>query len=192
MTGFIRYTPTDADSGSSAIFYNKTGKAVATLLAVASGECPFIDENGARWPHCKIVTDIPIPDGYRQAISDDIRCGATVENFLTTAKWWNSETHEWESCSKLMDSGRQHRCDLLSSFFMLSSFFVIPIESEATMYRPFATREEWWPHRHRWVRNGEKVTNTVWISPEAAKSSFDTGCVFLNDDGTDAEPFGTK
>ena len=59
-------------------------------------------------------------------------------------------------------------------------------------YRAFATWQEWWPHRDRWVRNGLDRIRACWFGQQDADARFKNGCVFLNDDGTDAEPFGVE
>jgi hypothetical protein len=56
-------------------------------------------------------------------------------------------------------------------------------------YRAFASFEEWWPHRERWWRFGARVTQGF-CSPAEADYVFKNGAVFLNDDGSDCEPFG--
>ena len=61
-----------------------------------------------------------------------------------------------------------------------------------TKYRAFKTWQEWWPHRDRWVRrNGDRM-NMAWYNKEFAGQRFDRGAVFLDEDGTDAEPFGVE
>ena len=59
-------------------------------------------------------------------------------------------------------------------------------------YRAFATWQEWWPHRDRWVRNGLDRIRACWFGQQDADARFKNRCVFLNDDGTDAEPFGVE
>jgi hypothetical protein len=61
-----------------------------------------------------------------------------------------------------------------------------------TKYRAFETWQEWWPHRDRWVRmNGDRM-KMAWYNKEFASQKFDRGAVFLDEDGTDAEPFGVE
>jgi hypothetical protein len=59
-------------------------------------------------------------------------------------------------------------------------------------YRAFATWQEWWPHRDRWVRMNDDRMKLAWYNKGFAGQKFDRGAVFLNDDGTDAEPFGVE
>lgn len=59
-------------------------------------------------------------------------------------------------------------------------------------YRAFATVEEWWPHRDRWVRCVLDRVKLCWRGEAVAEKQFMQGFVFLNDDGTDAEPFGVE
>ena len=59
-------------------------------------------------------------------------------------------------------------------------------------YRAFQTWQEWWPHRERWFRDVYGAALKGWLSDVHANSLFEQGAVFLNDDGTDAEPFGME
>jgi hypothetical protein len=59
-------------------------------------------------------------------------------------------------------------------------------------YRAFQTMQEWWPHRERWIRWDTDVIKLCWRGTGIVSNLFDSGCVFLNDDGTDAEPFGVE
>lgn len=59
-------------------------------------------------------------------------------------------------------------------------------------YRAFASMREWWPHRERWVKQDGIVQKRPWFSPEQAEHDFDMGYIFLNDDGSDGEPFGVE
>ena len=59
-------------------------------------------------------------------------------------------------------------------------------------YRAFATWQEWWPHRDRWVRIEEDLIRSAWGSPSLANEYLNLGATFLHDDGTDAEPFGVE
>lgn len=60
-------------------------------------------------------------------------------------------------------------------------------------YRAFATLQEWWPHRERWVKSkAGNVFRLGWIGPATADVDFLEGHIFLNDDGTDGEPFGVE
>lgn len=58
-------------------------------------------------------------------------------------------------------------------------------------YRAFASMQEWWPHRERWVRR-DGFTAIVCYRQEDCESLFETGTVFVNDDGSDGEPFGVE
>jgi hypothetical protein len=58
-------------------------------------------------------------------------------------------------------------------------------------YRAFASFEEWWPHRERWVRHGIRV-GIVCYDNKYAQDLFKQNAVFLNDDGSDGEPFGVE
>lgn len=58
-------------------------------------------------------------------------------------------------------------------------------------YRAFASFQEWWPHRERWVRR-DGFTAIVCYRQEDCESLFETGTVFVNDDGSDGEPFGVE
>jgi hypothetical protein len=60
-------------------------------------------------------------------------------------------------------------------------------------YRAFASFEEWWPHRERWMKNKTgQVFRLGWIASNTAEVDFLEGIVFLNDDGSDGEPFGVE
>ena len=60
-------------------------------------------------------------------------------------------------------------------------------------YRAFASREEWWPNRDRWVLGSQGTCCLMsWVNPGVASDFLEHGYVFLNDDGTDAEPFGVE
>jgi hypothetical protein len=59
-------------------------------------------------------------------------------------------------------------------------------------YRAFATLREWWPHRERWFRDAGGAALKGWLCDVHASALFEQGAVFLNDDGTDAEPFGVE
>ncbi len=63
-------------------------------------------------------------------------------------------------------------------------------------YRPFATWQEWWPNRNRWVkipsakREDGCITLASWSGAMGAASIFKRGGVFIDVDGVKAEPFG--
>lgn len=59
-------------------------------------------------------------------------------------------------------------------------------------YRAFATWQEWWPHRHRLYRDRHRAISHVWVDDAKALKDFNGGAVFLNDDGSAAEPFGVE
>jgi hypothetical protein len=59
-------------------------------------------------------------------------------------------------------------------------------------YRAFASFEEWWPHRERWVKLDGFVQKRPWYSVAQAEHDLDMGSIFVNDDGSDGEPFGVE
>ena len=59
-------------------------------------------------------------------------------------------------------------------------------------YRAFATLKEWWPHRERWFRDANGAVMRGWLCHISSRTLFEQGAVFLNDDGTDSEPFGVE
>jgi hypothetical protein len=110
----------------------------------------------------------PIPAGWRP-VDKAVDKKRTDEMFWANNKWCQTaRADDWDRYTH----------------------YIVPIAPPAPQYRPFATWQEWWPHRDRWVRiNGDRG-KVSWYRPQYAKQQFDDGCVFLNDDGTDAEPFG--
>jgi hypothetical protein len=112
----------------------------------------------------------PIPDGWRPV-------DKAVDAFDKRAKFWFDR--EWRITGS--QSGWDSGC-----------YYIVPIEQPkpAPQYRAFATWQEWWPHRDRWVQWGLDRMKFCWRGPCRAAEHFDHGCVFLNDDGTAAEPFG--
>ena len=112
----------------------------------------------------------PIPDGWRPV-------DKAVESKSDMMQTWDYAQSKWAAVNVCLP-------------FLDSHYYIVPIEPPAPQYRPFASREEWWPHRDRWVRKIGKVSQSLWASYEAAEEEFNAGVCFLNDDGTDAEPFG--
>lgn len=66
----------------------------------------------------------------------------------------------------------------------------------AKKYRPFATWQEWWPNRNRWVkipsakREDGFIMLASWSGAMEAASIFKRGGVFIDADGMETEPFG--
>jgi hypothetical protein len=112
----------------------------------------------------------PIPDGWR-AVDKAVGKKRPDEMFWLKGSWRpTSRNDEWDS----------------------DAYYIVPIDPPAPQYRPFANAAEWWPNRDRWVRNGLDRVKACWFGQQDADARFKNGCVFLNDDGTDAEPFGVK
>jgi len=110
----------------------------------------------------------PIPDGWRP-VDQAVDKKRTDEMFWLNGAWRaTSRNDTWDS----------------------EAYYIAPIDPPAPQYRPFATWQEWWPHRDRWVRWGFDIVKFCWRGSVVASEHFDRGVVFLNDDGTDAEPFG--
>ena len=116
----------------------------------------------------------PIPDGWRPV-------DKSVDAFRDDAKCWAGMSYGWSQT--LNTHTKEYSAD---------RDYIVPIDPPAPQYRPFANAAEWWPHRDRWVRNGLDRVKACWFGQQDADARFKNGCVFLNDDGTDAEPFGVK
>jgi hypothetical protein len=114
----------------------------------------------------------PIPDGWRAVDKAVDKRDPTIYY-----RFWHEGKKEY------VDSA-------LSGQWFNDDCYIVPIEPPAPQYRPFATWQEWWPHRDRWVRWGLDRMKFCWRGPCRAAEHFDHGVLFMNDDGTDAEPFG--
>ena len=112
----------------------------------------------------------PIPDGWRPV-------DKAVDAFNTRSMLWLGG--KWQLTQAKLRWDRDY-------------YYIVPIDPPEPQYRPFANAAEWWPHRDRWVRNGLDRVKACWFGQQDADARFKNGCVFLNDDGTDAEPFGVK
>lgn len=115
----------------------------------------------------------PTPDGWRPV-------DQAVDAFDARAKFW------WDDEWRL--TGRDDDWDPAMQY-------IVPIDPPAPpapQYRPFASWQEWWPNRGRLYRDAGGCICTAWINVTEAAEDFAGGAVFLNEDGTDAEPYGVK
>jgi hypothetical protein len=120
----------------------------------------------------------PIPDppeGYRWIDRE-----ADKPQLADDLYWSYYGVQAWRMCVVGADS------------FCRDDAYARRIDPPKPEYRAFASLEEWWPHRERWVRIRHDVTKVSWVGPQVAEMRFKDGAVFVNDDGTDDTPFGIK
>jgi hypothetical protein len=129
-----------------------------------------------RYRHARIDTGIVIPDGWRLVDHS--------EPWRTGAKYWLGISRGWGNQG---DSAGQ---------WFEQDIYIVPIDSPSPpepQYRPFASWQEWWPHRDRWtVDTDGDIRKAGWFGADEAKEPFDLGCRFANDDGTPGEPYGVR
>jgi hypothetical protein len=124
--------------------------------------------------------DLPgeIPDGWRA-----VDKAVDARSLSKSAKKWNTVSGAWD----VIDPGYSSNWDSSPK-----AYYIVPIDPPAPQYRPFASWQEWWPHHGRWYRDADGHICTAWLDVIEAAADFAAGAVFLNADGTDAEPFGMK
>jgi hypothetical protein len=115
----------------------------------------------------------PIPDEWRPV-------DKAVDVFDDRAKYWLDG--KWR---------RTNRSDDWDP----AKYYIVPIyppDPPKPQYRAFASWQEWWPNHGRWYRDADGCICTAWLDVTEAELDFAGGAVFLNEDGTDAEPYGVK
>jgi hypothetical protein len=165
---FEKPTEKDADDAGDIIQMFDEDSVIVTSWAELSGCIAWMPVSELPQP------DLPgpIPDGWRP-----VDKAVDKRDPKVFYRFWHEGKQEY------IDSA-------LSDQWFDEDFYIAPIDPPAPQYRPFATWQEWWPHRDRWVRNGLDRVRACWFGQQDADARFKNGCIFLNDDGTDAEPFG--
>jgi len=98
------------------------------------------------------------------------------------AKCFNPRTQEWYGVNP-------HVLEWTND-----NIYIVPIDPPASLYRPFANFDEWWPHRNRYVKRLSDgfIGRSCWDPTSTGFQIDPKTFVFLNDDGSDGEPCGVK
>jgi len=130
-----------------------------------------------------IIYAVPI-DPPKSAIGEGYRSADYRDKDRVDVEYWDSFRQKWSRRMEIK----------IGDHFDPSLSYRVPIDSFKPQYRPFASFEEWWPHRERWVKRPEDgcVFRKTWTGVDRAKRDFENGILFVYSDGSEGEPFGIK